>query len=235
MSLYGRILKPSGPLPTLVAIDYGMGNLRSVQNALELLGFTVEISADPDRIARADAVVLPGVGAFGQAMENLRERSLIDVLTRRVMEDGTPFLGICLGMQLIAEDSQENGAHNGLGWLKGHVVPFKASQIDRVPHVGWSQVYGREETLFAGLDRDACFYFDHCYYLDCPDAHIAATCDAGGMAFTAAVRAGNVFATQFHPEKSQRTGLRLLRNFTEYCRSEFQGDTASQNIDVQHA
>ena len=220
--LYGRILKPAGPLPRIVAVDYGMGNLGSVKNAIEMLGYEVEVSGDPARIAQADALVLPGVGAFGRAMDNLRDRRLIGPLARRVMEERAPFLGICLGMQLLFEDSLEGGRHAGLGWLPGHVLPFDPTTLDRVPHVGWSPVHGRESSLFANLDRAACFYFDHSYYLECPTEIAAAVCDAGGLSFTAAVHADNVFATQFHPEKSQRAGLRLLRNFTDYCRARFQ-------------
>jgi glutamine amidotransferase len=170
----------------LVIVDYGMGNIGSVVNAFSALGTTPTVSSDPTAVRAAGALVLPGVGAFGAAMENLRARGLVEALTSRVMGDCRPFLGICLGLQLIARDSVEQGHWPGLGWIDGHVVELEPAGNEPVPH------------------------------LQCRPEHVVATCEYGGQ-WVAAVRAGHVMAVQFHPEKSDRNGLRVLRNFLRYA------------------
>jgi glutamine amidotransferase len=201
---------------TICIVDYGMGNTQSVGNAIESLGGNYVISNRKDEIARCDGIILPGVGAFKAAMENLHALDLVAPLTDRVMEKKKPFLGICLGMQLLAEDSVELGFSAGLGWLKGHVVALQPSQTLRVPHVGWNNTQiVKPQPLFHGIDAQAHFYFDHSYTLQCEPELVAATFEYGGS-FVAAVQRDNLFATQFHPEKSQRHGLKLLRNFLNF-------------------
>jgi imidazole glycerol-phosphate synthase subunit HisH len=200
----------------LAIVDYGMGNLGSVRHALSFLGLEARISADPGELDRADALILPGVGAFGEAMEQLRQRRLIDPLERHAMESRKPFLGICLGMQLLAERSFEHGEHKGLGWLPGLVQRLPDAEVI-VPHVGWSEVKRSDSgQLFDGIDTDSCFYFDHGYHLVTEPACVIATFEYGSPR-VAAVRKGNLLACQFHPEKSQRSGLKLLRNFVRFC------------------
>jgi glutamine amidotransferase len=194
-------------------VDYGMGNIGSVRAALEYLRADCFVSSDPDALRTADAFILPGVGAFGVAMENLVRLGLPVFLDEQVRRRGKYLLGICLGMQLLAEDSTEEGFHRGLGWIDGHVVALEPSPSMPVPHVGWSAVRRREDDpLMAGLDANAHFYFDHSYHLVCDPAVVTSTCEFE-RPVVASVRRGTVFATQFHPEKSQRSGLKLLRNF----------------------
>jgi len=196
-------------------VDYGMGNLASVRNALLFMGLPARICADADDLARADAFILPGVGAFGEAMEQLARRRLIAPLERHVVGRGKPLLGICLGMQLLAERSFEHGTHKGLGWFPGEVLRLPDDVV--VPHVGWSEVVPvRPDPLFEGIEREGCFYFDHSYHLVTDAESVTATVELGGPRI-AAVRRKNIFACQFHPEKSQRSGLKLLRNFVRVC------------------
>jgi imidazole glycerol-phosphate synthase subunit HisH len=197
-------------------VDYGMGNLGSVHNALSFLGLPSRICDEPDGLAEADALILPGVGAFGEAMHQLTRRRLIAPLERHAVAQGRPLLGICLGMQLLAERSYEHGTHRGLGWLPGEVLRLPDNKVI-VPHVGWSEVTTVPgQTLFDGIERDACFYFDHGYHLVTAPELVTATVELGGPRI-AAVRSGAIFACQFHPEKSQRSGLKLLRNFLRLC------------------
>ena len=210
-------LAPDASPSAIGIVDYGMGNLRSVRNALAFLGADAFVSSEAAALARADAIVLPGVGAFGEAMSNLDRLGLVEVLHEQVRERRKPFLGICLGMQLLAEDSLENGLHRGLGWLRGHVVPFDRTAGMRVPHVGWSPVEVRGGGFpFDRITFPASFYFDHSYHMVCDKNCVIATCRAGAE-FVAAIRHDNIVATQFHPEKSQRLGLKLLRNFVTFC------------------
>lgn len=200
----------------IVVINYGMGNIGSVCNALDYLGVPHHVSGDRRDLAGADAFILPGVGAFAAAMENLGRLGLADELTRRVVEDGRPYLGICLGMQLLAEDSTEGGLTKGFGWIKGQVREMPEAEGLRLPHVGWNTPsFDGDCPLFANLDQGAHFYFDHGYRLICDEAVASSWCDYGGR-FVAAVRRGNIMAVQFHPEKSQRNGLKMLRNFSNY-------------------
>ncbi|WP_454021053.1 imidazole glycerol phosphate synthase subunit HisH [Azospirillum sp. Marseille-Q6669] len=195
-------------------VDYGMGNLASVAGAIRFLGYSATVANDAASLAAADVIILPGVGAFGQAMANLCRFGLIEALDREVHGKGKPFLGVCLGMQLLAEHSTEEGAHQGLGWIPGRVE--RIGQNDpglRVPHVGWNGVSpGPADSLFADRGADVAYYFDHSYHLICPPDIVAATCTYGDE-LVAAVHTGTIFATQFHPEKSQTAGLKLLRRF----------------------
>lgn len=199
-------------------VDYGMGNVRSVRDALEYLGEEVEITADPARLAAADRLILPGVGAFGDAMANLEVRGLPAVLREEVIEKRKPFLGICLGLQLLAETSCEHGEHRGLGWIDGDVVRFDVDPSLKIPHMGWNDLQRRvDHPLLAGLDESQlCFYFVHSFYLDCRDRDaVVATCDYG-TPFAAMVARDNIAAMQFHPEKSQDSGIHILKNFARW-------------------
>jgi imidazole glycerol-phosphate synthase subunit HisH len=196
-------------------IDYGMGNLRSVQKGFERVGVAATVTRDPERIGAAPGVVLPGVGAYGACMDNLRDFGLVDVV-RRVVERGTPFLGICLGLQLLFEESEEYGPVAGLGLLRGRCVRFRprADTPLRIPHMGWNQLRKqRQAAALDGIDDGSFVYFVHSYYVEPADpAVVASTTDYGGE-FVSSIATGNLFACQFHPEKSQDLGLRILRNF----------------------
>lgn len=197
----------------IAIIDYGLGNLSSVKYALDRLGVQSELTSDPKLITEADAVILPGVGALGEAMARFGDLGLIEP-TLAAAGSGRPFLGICLGLQLLFGVSQEHGRHEGLNIIPGKTVRFAEGLT--VPHMGWNQVRqsGAPE-LFAGIPDDSFFYFAHSYYVvpDDPSAVIGAT-DYGG-AFASAVGQGAVYGTQFHPEKSSKVGLTMLRNFCQ--------------------
>jgi glutamine amidotransferase len=199
----------------IAVIDCGMGNLYSVRLALDRLGAETAVVRQPDELREAERIILPGVGAFGECMNRLRCSSVAEALSEEVMGHGKPFLGICLGMQVLARESDEQGWHVGLGWLAARVQRLRATGHGiKVPHVGWNDLdLHCESPLFAGLRHPAAFYFVHSYHL-MPDNEslTAATCEHGET-FTAAVQSQNIFAVQFHPEKSQRNGLRLLENF----------------------
>lgn len=202
--------------PRLCIVDYGMGNVASVRNAFAFLGLAADISENAEDLESADAIVLPGVGAFGEAMANLTARDLVAPLHDQVMEQRKPFLGICLGMQLLAEESEELGSHRGLGWIGGSIRAMPPGEGRHIPHVGWSEIeFDPADPLFARIEPEGCFFFDHSYALEVG----ANTCGVAvyGEPFTAALRTDNIFATQFHPEKSQRNGLKLMRNFANYC------------------
>ena len=198
----------------IAIIDYGMGNLRSVQKALERVGARAVITRDRGRIAAAAGVVLPGVGAFGACMDNLRAYGLEDPI-RRVVAAGTPFLGICLGLQLLFEESEEFGPVRGLGILPGRVVRFHSDANLKIPHMGWNQIRKtRDVPHLAGIDDGVFVYFVHSYYVAPADPGLTATTTEYGVPFTSAIARDNVFACQYHPEKSQAVGLTILRNFT---------------------
>jgi glutamine amidotransferase len=203
----------------IAIIDYDIGNLRSVQKALEHVGADARLITTPQELARADKVVLPGVAAFGDAIEELRSMDLVDPL-RKAVAEGMPFLGFCLGLQLLFETSGENGRHTGLGILPGKVVRFDFNSADlaghrlSVPHMGWNQLSIRRPcAMLDGIDDGAFVYFAHSYHVVPADETIIATTTAYGMEFVSSVWKDNIFATQFHPEKSQAVGLRLLENF----------------------
>jgi glutamine amidotransferase len=197
----------------IAVIDYGMGNLRSVQKGLERVGVPAEITRDPERIRTAPGVVLPGVGAFGACMENLRAYDLIGTV-RQVVARGTPFLGICLGMQLLFDESEEFGPVPGLRILPGRVVRFADQAGLKVPHMGWNRIHKRQDVPhLRGVDDGAFVYFVHSYYVVPSDPALVATSTAYGVEFASAVARDNLFATQYHPEKSQAVGLTILENF----------------------
>lgn len=206
--------RPAEMTAPICIVDYGMGNIGSVRSAFTALGIAATVSSDRADLAAARAIVLPGVGAFGEAMANLRQLDLVGPLHEQVVEGGKPFLGICLGMQLIAETSHEQGLHAGLGWIPGEVVPVPTGPGLAVPHVGWSNLqFSPDDPAFARITNESCFYFDHAFALRTAPDHVIATAQYG-TPLTAMVRHANILATQFHPEKSQRAGLKLLRNFT---------------------
>jgi glutamine amidotransferase len=200
----------------LTIVDYGMGNLRSVRNAVAYLGGDAGVSSDPAAIARSDKLILPGVGSFRRAMENIGRRGLADPLAEAVLHRKVPVLGICLGMQLLATHGQEDGSTSGLGWIQGEVVAFQFEDASvRVPHVGFNSVVAtaRSSKLFGHIEEPTDFYFVHSFYLRCDsDASVALWCDYNGR-FCAGVERENVFGTQFHPEKSQANGLAVLARF----------------------
>ena len=201
----------------IAIVDYGMGNLRSVQKALERVGAAATVTDDPAALDAAQGIVLPGVGAFGDAMDNLRARRLVEPLLRQAA-DGKPLLGICLGMQLLFDESEEMGRHRGLGLLPGRVVRFAEGDL-RVPHIGWNrlQVRASHAPLLAGIPDGAYVYFVHSYYVSAEDpADVLATTEYG-LEFASVVGRGMVFGVQFHPEKSQDVGLRLLTNFVSHA------------------
>lgn len=199
--------------PTIAVVDSGSGNLRSVERALAQVGGAPQLTGDPDVVRRADLVVVPGQGAFADCMTQMRRRGLDQVLAE-VVRAGRPYFGICLGLQVLFEESDEHGPVAGLGLLPGRVVRFRGEAGLKVPHIGWNQIQVRRaEPLLAGVPEGAHFYFIHSYCAAPADPGLVAlTCDYGGE-FCAAVRQGNLFACQFHPEKSQAMGLRLLTNF----------------------
>lgn len=204
----------------IVVVDYDMGNLHSIAKALEYVGAEVSISKDPNDLVQAEKIVLPGVGAFGDGMRHLHDNGYLPILQGEIMDKKKPLLGICLGMQLLANFSEEFGHHEGLGFIPAAVVRFEVdSTRDRlkVPHVGWNNVHiVREHPLLAGIPDQADFYFVHSYHMRCTNAdEVVATCDYGGN-FTAMVARENIFAVQFHPEKSQEHGLKLLANFVAW-------------------
>ncbi|MFZ5650426.1 MAG: imidazole glycerol phosphate synthase subunit HisH [Bacillota bacterium] len=195
----------------IAIIDYGMGNLRSVEKGFEKVGVRVKVVTDPDEVDRARGVVLPGVGAFADAMENLKNAGM-DEAVKRAIKDGRPFLGICLGLQLLFEASEEWGHSHGLGILPGLVrrLPEKL----KVPHMGWNQVkFTGDHPVFRGIPDNSSFYFVHSYYVDPEEQKVKAGVTDYGLSFASAVGYENVFAIQFHPEKSSALGLRILRNF----------------------
>lgn len=194
----------------IAIIDYGMGNLRSVQKAFEFLGFEAIITDKPEEILKAEKVVLPGVGAFCDAINTIREKG-IDKVIEQVVKENKPFLGICLGMQMMFDKSYENGEHTGLGIISGEIV--RLPEDEKVPHMGWNSLdIKKDSPLFKGLPEEAYVYFVHSYHLETKADVVSATCFYGKEIQVAAEK-NNVFALQFHPEKSGNTGLKILENF----------------------
>jgi imidazole glycerol-phosphate synthase subunit HisH len=199
----------------ITIIDYGMGNLRSVEKAFARTGHVAAITHDPAVLADASKLVLPGVGAFRDAIAALESRGLIEPIRAAIALD-KPFLGICLGLQLLFDRSFEDGEYRGLGVVPGDVVRFDVSPEYKVPHMGWNQVqFVRRPPIFAGVEDAAHFYFVHSYYVVPRDASVVATQTDYPQPFCSSIWRGNLFATQFHPEKSQDAGLRVLQNFAE--------------------
>ncbi|CDA97131.1 imidazole glycerol phosphate synthase subunit HisH [Lachnospiraceae bacterium CAG:215] len=198
-----------------VIIDYDAGNIKSVEKALQSLGETVEITDDAEKILAADRVILPGVGAFGDAMENLNRRNLVPVI-KEVVKKKIPFLGICLGLQLLFERSDEAPGVEGLGILPGEILRIPASGGLKIPHMGWNSLHLEHNgRLFRGIEEQAYVYFVHSFYLKAAEEEIVKASAEYGVHIHASVEKDNVFACQFHPEKSSDVGLRILKNFVE--------------------
>lgn len=196
-------------------IDYDAGNLKSVEKALIALREEVCVTRDRHELNRADKVILPGVGNFGDAMEKLKSFGLVDVI-KETAESGKPFLGICLGLQLLFEKSEEAPGVEGLGILKGEILRIPDGEGLKVPHIGWNSLKLKNQgRLFAGLEEEPYVYFVHSYYLKAAEPGIVKAVTEYGVQIDASVEQGNVFACQFHPEKSSRTGLAILKNFAE--------------------
>jgi len=204
----------------IAIIDYGMGNLRSVQKGFEKIGSEAIITADPHVILQADRVVLPGVGAFRDCMRNLENGGFVEPILK-VIAEGRPFLGICVGMQLLFTDSVEFGLYSGLDVIPGHVLRFPdqmmvAGEKLKVPQMGWNQLsFKRRPPAFNGIDDGSNVYFVHSYYVKPDDSGVIATTTDYGIEFCSSVWKDNIIATQFHPEKSQAIGLQILKNFAE--------------------
>jgi len=197
----------------ITIVDYGMGNLRSVQKAFEKLGESAAITADSAGIARAEKLILPGVGAFRDAVGELRKQDLVAPILDHVAA-GKPFLGICLGLQLLFDVSYEDGRWEGLGLISGEVVRFPDNGELKIPHMGWNTLEAAgPNPLLEGIPAGAHFYFVHSYYVTPEDASVTAASTDYACRFTSMIARGHLFATQFHPEKSQRAGLKLLSNF----------------------
>ena len=199
----------------IAIIDYDAGNIKSVEKALQKLGADVVITKDADVILSADKVILPGVGAFGDAMTNLKKYDLVSVI-KQVVERKIPFLGICLGLQLLFERSDETPGVEGLGILKGEVLRIPDNGDLKIPHMGWNSLHLQNDgRLFEGLSEESYVYFVHSYYLKAEEPEIVKATTEYGVTIHASVEKGNVFACQFHPEKSSDVGLQILRNFVE--------------------
>lgn len=201
----------------IVIIDYGMGNLRSIQSKLGMLSIDAVISSDPLQIEKATKLILPGVGHFKTGMENLRARGLVPVLHEAVVDRKTPVMGICLGMQLLGLHSEE-GDVSGLGWVSNRVLRFNFKEVSsrlRVPHVGWNDIQIKKSDciLFRDIPADRPFYFTHSYYMTSDDSEVIAATTEHGHEFVSVVQKGHIYGTQFHPEKSRRYGLKMIENF----------------------
>lgn len=204
----------------IAIIDYGMGNLRSVQKGFERVGCEALVTSDPRQVLQAERVVLPGVGAFRDCIRNLEQGGFVEPILK-VIAEGRPFLGICLGLQLLFSESEEFGLHQGLGVIPGRVVRFPegmtaAGEKLPVPHMGWNQISLQGDSpLFSGIADQSNVYFVHSYYVKPDDQSVVAATCSYGLEFCAAIRKDNLVATQFHPEKSQAIGLQMLKNFAE--------------------
>ncbi|NPA52140.1 MAG: imidazole glycerol phosphate synthase subunit HisH [Aquificae bacterium] len=203
----------------IVVVDYGMGNLRSVSKALETVNFDVKVSSNPKDIKDAKAVVVPGVGAFGDAIHNLQRFKLLEPIIKAI-ESGKPYLGICLGLQILFEYGYEFGEHEGLGILKGKVIRFQEKEGFKVPHMGWNQVWiKKEKGLFSDIKNGEFFYFVHSFYVVPKEDDVIASTTDYIQHFCSGVQKDNIWAVQFHPEKSQKAGLKLLKNFKNFVQS----------------
>ena len=197
----------------VAVIDYDAGNIKSVEKALAALGEQVAVTRDKEEILSAEHVILPGVGAFGDAMEKLHKYRLVEVI-REVVDAGTPFLGICLGLQLLFESSEESRGVVGLGILPGKILRLPEDQGLKIPHIGWNSLsYPNSGRLFAGIPEQSYVYFVHSYYLQAAEPEIVTAATEYAATIHASVEKGNVFACQFHPEKSSDVGMKILKNF----------------------
>ena len=203
----------------IAIIDYGMGNIQSVKNAFELLNCQVQITDDLTDVINIDGLVLPGVGAFGQAMLNLKEKKIINPLKQAVLEKNIPILGICLGMQLLSDKSEERGYNQGLSLIPGEVCKIPDLKGYRLPHVGWNDIQIKNKApLFTDIADKSSFYFVHSYQFLCDEKYITATAEHGCL-INAVVQSNHIFGIQFHPEKSQQKGLHLINNFIDYIKN----------------
>lgn len=202
-------------------VDYGMGNIRSVTKAFETAGAAVEVTHNPRTIAEAEAIVLPGVGAFARGMENLKKLNIISSI-HEAAEKKIPVLGICLGLQLLFAESEEHGVHKGMGLIKGRVKKFPESV--KIPHMGWNNVKVRNQNvkckMFDGITDDSHFYFVHSYYVEPEDRAVIIGTTEYGEEFVSAINRDSIWGVQFHPEKSSENGLKILRNFCRYVKEE---------------
>ena len=201
-------------------IDYDAGNIKSVEKALQFLGEEAVVTRDPEILLSADKVILPGVGSFGAAMEKLHKYGLVPVI-KEIVERGTPFLGICLGLQLLFESSEETPGVEGLGILKGKIVKIPPSEGLKIPHMGWNSLHFQNNgRLFKDIPENTYVYFVHSYYLQAEDPSIVKAVTEYSTCIHASVEQGNVFACQYHPEKSSRWGLKMLENFAKLGKEE---------------
>ena len=201
--------------PKIVIVDYGMGNLRNVQKGFEKIGFEARLTRNKSEVGRASAIVLPGVGAFKDCMENLEKYGLVEILLRSI-EKGVPYLGICLGLQVLFSQSEEFGFHRGLDLIKGKVVRFVPDPEHKVPHMGWNTIEKEKDgAMLQGIESGDFFYFVHSYYVIPDKTEWIASFTTYGKPFVSSIWKENLFATQFHPEKSQQKGLRILENFVK--------------------
>jgi glutamine amidotransferase len=199
----------------ITILDYSVNNLRSVQKAFEHLGHKTLVTSDPDVIAKAEKLVLPGVGAFGEAIRNLHSKDLIEPI-REAASSGKYVMGVCLGMQLLFDSSEELGQNQGLGIISGKVIKFPEIEGLKVPHMGWSELdFPRESKLYSGLTKGQMTYFVHSYHVVPEDENVIAATGFHGIPFVAGVEKGNVMGAQFHPEKSSEVGLKILDNFAK--------------------
>jgi glutamine amidotransferase len=199
----------------IVIVDYGMGNLRNVQKGFEKIGVEARLTRNKREIGSSSAIVLPGVGAFKDCMENLEKYGLVEPLLRSI-EKGKPYLGICLGLQILFSESEEFGSHKGLDLIKGKVVRFVPDLEHKVPHMGWNTIEKEKEVpVLQGIESGDFFYFVHSYYVTPDETHWVSSLTTYGKSFVSSIWKENLFATQFHPEKSQQKGLRILENFVK--------------------
>ena len=196
----------------IAVVDYDAGNVKSVEKAIEKLGAKHILTSDPAEIAKADAVILPGVGNFGDCVSKLKERGL-DASLKEYAASGKPFLGICVGLQLLFDESEESPGVKGLSILPGKIKRFPGSADLKVPQIGWNDIVESKGRLLEGINKETYFYFVHSYYLECEDPSIVTSRTEYGITYDSSVEKGNVFATQFHPEKSSDAGLKVLSNF----------------------
>ncbi|MFC1770853.1 imidazole glycerol phosphate synthase subunit HisH [Candidatus Margulisiibacteriota bacterium] len=199
----------------VIIVDYGVGNLRSVQKAIEFLGHSAKISSQPDEIKQAQTIVVPGQGAFSQAMANLKKKDLLSIIENHI-NNKKPFLGICVGFQILFEKSFEHGENPGLGVFQGSVKRFNLKEY-KIPHMGWNSINKKADPgeFFAGLGPSCYTYFVHSYYVETDQTEIISTTTDYGIEFVSAIQAENLLATQFHPEKSGKVGMTILKNFFE--------------------
>lgn len=198
----------------IVIVDYGMGNLGSIKNMLKKIGYVAEITSDINMIGRAEKIILPGVGSFDQAMQNLERINLVKILNHKVLVEKIPTLGICLGMQIMATQSEE-GVRKGLNWFNAQVVRFRSDSL-KIPHMGWNHLtICKQNTVMSGFTTESRFYFVHSYHFECNDTDDVLSTTEYGMPFVSGIAKENITGVQFHPEKSHKYGMLLMKNFAQ--------------------